>query len=45
MLTRAGFELAPSEYRSAALPVEQSSPQGLEGVLSNLSARDILETT
>ena len=30
MLTRAGFELAPSGYRSAALPVELSSPQGLE---------------
>ena len=31
MLTQAGFELAPSEYWSAALPVELSSPQGLEG--------------
>ena len=30
MLTPAGFELAPSGYRSAALPVELSSPQGLE---------------
>ena len=30
MLTRVGFELAPSGYRSAALPVELSSPQGLE---------------
>ena len=30
MLTRVGFELAPSRYRSAALPVELSSPQGLE---------------
>ena len=30
MLTRAGFELAPSGYRSAALLLELSSPQGLE---------------
>ena len=30
MLTRAGFEHAPSGYRSAAPPVELSSPQGLE---------------
>ena len=30
ILTRAGFELAPSGYRCAALPVELSSPQGLE---------------
>ena len=30
MLTHAEFELAPSGYRSAALPVELSSPQGLE---------------
>ena len=30
MLTREGFELAPSGYRSSALPVELSSPQGLE---------------
>ena len=31
MLTRAAFELASAGYRSAALPVELSSPQGLEG--------------
>ena len=30
MLTRAGFELAPSGYRFAYLPVELSSPRGLE---------------
>ena len=30
MLTRVRFELAPSGHRSAALPVELSSPQGLE---------------
>ena len=30
MLTKAGFELAPSGYRSATLPVELSSPQRLE---------------
>ena len=29
ILARAGFELASSGYRSAALPVELSSPQGL----------------
>ena len=28
MLIAAGFELAPSGHRSAALPVELSSPQG-----------------
>ena len=30
MLTQVGFELAPSGYQSTALPVELSSPQGLE---------------
>ena len=30
MLTRVGFELTRLGYRSAALPVELSSPQGLE---------------
>ena len=30
MLTRAGFELAPSGYRFAALPFELSSPEELE---------------
>ena len=30
MLTTAGFELGPSGYRSAALPVELSSPQELK---------------
>ena len=30
MLTRAGFELAPSGYQPAALPVELASPQGSE---------------
>ena len=30
MLTKAGFELAPSGYQTAALTVELSSPQGME---------------
>ena len=36
MLTRAGFELSRSRYRSAALPVELSSPQGLETSFTQL---------
>ena len=44
MLTRAGFELAPSGYQSAALPVELSNSQGPE-VSFYPSARDILATT
>ena len=36
-LTRAGFELASLGYRSAALPVELSSPQGLEAIIRQLT--------
>ena len=46
MLTRAGFELAPSGHLSASLPVKLSSPPGLDASsLSNLNSRDILATT
>ena len=45
MLTRAGFELAPSGYWSAAVPVELSCPQGLEVSYYALSAQDILTAT
>ena len=41
MLTRAGFEVAPSGYRSAALPVELSSPQGLEASFYPISVHEI----
>ena len=44
MLTCAGFELSPSGYRFAALPVELSSPQGLEASFSpNFSPLSLLD--
>ena len=45
MLTQAGFEFAPSGYRSAALRAELSSTAIGGEFFSNLSARDILPTT
>ena len=57
MLTRAGFELAPSGYRSAALPFELSTRCGLdsstgraadrypEGASSNPAQVNLLQLT
>ena len=46
MLTRTGFELASLGYRSAALPVELSNPQGLvASFYQTYVHRDIFQLT